>query len=453
MAGSKRFDIDIGVNASGVAKGAHDASMALGDLEDAVGDVADESKTSGNTVDSFSKKIVDAAREAGKSDDDIRDALRNYGVNAKDAERAIGRLGDEFKETGRDGKRGLDDLEDSLRDVQQQSKKTERSIDDIGSVGHKAFDKAAEGAEEFKNEAKQSVKETAASFSDVTDAVDLVQEVAANAFSGFGPAGVVAGAAAAIGIGAAVSGFEAVSKAEEESRERASEWAEAYVEAGGKILSAATTTGLALDIITDPEKFKTAQTNAKNWGTDVSTAVAAMAGETWALSAANEALSKQEEAAASNAVKLADGGEALADMLVGQTSEANAGRAALEQLNREMQLGGEQADAYSQYLQQVAKHTEGASKIVDEFGDSVVALPDGTTIYIDAETGQATKDTQSIEDKIYGIRDKHVTVSVGADVSAADRTIRRFINQGRQIKIGSRVIGPAGDGGNGGWNR
>src|SRR5690606_6198375 len=92
VAGSKRFEIDLGVNASGAVKGARDAAMAFENLEDAVGDAADESKRSGRDLDSFARKVVDAARKAGKSDDEIKDALRTYGVSAKDAERAIGRV-------------------------------------------------------------------------------------------------------------------------------------------------------------------------------------------------------------------------------------------------------------------------------------------------------------------------------------------------------------------------
>lgn len=382
---------------------------------------------------------TDAGTDAARDLEKVEDALKK-GVtdSAEKAEKALKDLGD--TDAGRDASRDLEKLEDQLRDAQKQTERMSDSMDDVGDKSRRAFDKAGEGAEEFKDEAKQSIKETAASFSDVTDAVDLVQEVAANAFSGFGPAGVAAGAAAAIGIGAAVSGFEAVNKAEQESRERAAEWADAYTEAGTKVLSAATTTARALDIATDAEKFKTAQENAKNWGVDVSVAIAAMAGESWALTAANEALSRSEKSAAEEAVKLSDGGEALADQLLGASGQARAGRDALDKLNGEMSLGAQQADAYSRYLVQMAEHTAGATTKVDEFGDSIVTLPDGKQIYIDAETGQATTDVDRIEDKIYGIKDKDVKITARTYVD--DSAYKAFVQRMRDttIKINGRVV-------------
>ncbi|WP_309105019.1 hypothetical protein [Microbacterium sp.] len=443
---SKRFEIDMALNASDVAKGAKDGQKALADLEQAVGDVADASGDAGRDVDDFASKLVDASRKAGKSDDDIRDALRKMGYSADDARRAVDDLGDEFQDAGRKGERSVDDLEDALKDVQRQSERTEDAMDDIGDTGDKAFKKASEGAEEFKDEAQQSIKETAASFSDVTDAVDLVQEVAANAFSGFGPAGVAAGAAAAIGIGAAAAGFEAVNEAEQQSRERAAEWAQAYIEAGDKILNAAATTALGMQIAEDAEKFKAAQDNAKNWGVHVSVAIAAMSGEAWALEAANKALLESEKQVADEMAEVGMQFDWSKESMSQMTSRTVVGRQAFEQLREEMRLGGDQFDAYSRYLALVAENTEGAITKTDEFGDKVVALPDGTTIYIDAETGQATRDTDAIEKKIYGIRDKDVDVNVHAHTSRAQGDINGLIsrNQGRTLTLKARVITPMG---------
>lgn len=118
------------------------------------------------------------------------------------AEDAIEKVADTLDELGRGSADAADKVErsfkDAFDDVQDRSKQAGKKIgDDV----HDGAKKAAGGIGAMKDEAKQSVRETAASFSDITDGLDLVQEIAANAFVGFGPAGMAAGALAAIGIG------------------------------------------------------------------------------------------------------------------------------------------------------------------------------------------------------------------------------------------------------------
>lgn len=448
---SKRFEIDMGLNASDVAKGAKDAESALEQLEQAVGNVGDASGDAGGDISDFTRKVVAAAREAGKSDDDIRDALRKYGVNAKEAERAIERIGDEFKDAGRDGERALDDLEDSLRDVQRQTEKLGDDTTDAGRKMKRGMDDAGEGVKEFKDEANSTAREAAASFDGSAESIaDAFQEVAANAFGGFGPAGRIAGLGAAVGIGLAIAGFDNVGKAEEESRERAADWAQAFVDAGSRILNSTVTVAKQVEIATDGEQYKVAAENAKNWGVDVSTAIAAMAGETWALDAANAALTESERKAAEEAVKLADGGEVLADQLLGASGQARAGRDALNQLNGEIDAGRAQFDALSDSLLKTIENEKDATVRTDDLGNSIVALPGGREILIDAKTGKATtdvsrfgKDTDGVIRRLNG---RDIVLEAKANVSAAQGAFDRLIsrNNGRTIQFKTRVISPVG---------
>lgn len=439
MAGSSRFEIDGVLNASGIAKGAQDGKKALADLEEAVGDVADESAKAGGKVDTFASRIVDAARKAGKADDDIKDALRDMGLSARQAEEAVEGVGDEFKDTGREGDRAADKLEDSLKDVQQQS---DRTSDGVGKI-REGFRRAEEGAEEFKNEANSTAREAAASFDGSAESIaDAFQEVAANAFAGFGPAGAVAGLVAAAGIGLVISAIENVGEASEESRQRAAEWAQAYVEAGGKVLTTAITTAKVMDIATDPDKYTKATQNAKNWGVDVSTAINAMAGETWALNAVNDSLVTSAEKVNDEMSKTGEQydwtGESMTDLV---TRTAN-GQRAFDELTGEMQRGSEQADALSASLRNTAENTEGAATVVDEFGDKVTKLPDGTTIYVDAETGQATTDLDFIERKAYGVPDAELRAYVsGVNQVRVDLDA---LTKPRTVTIQPRVLAAVG---------
>ncbi|MHC9045821.1 hypothetical protein ACYX8G_14640 [Microbacterium saperdae] len=373
---------------------------------------------------------------------DARDVIRA----TDDVEEALDDVADALDDMTRDTKRSaekaedsVDDLADTFRDAQRRAKDLGDEGDDAGDKVKRGMKRAEDGVEEFKDEANSTAKEAAASFDGSAESIaDVFQELAANAFAGFGPAGAVAGLAAAVGIGLAVSGFEQVGEAEQESRERAAEWAQAFVEAGSRVLSAATTTAKAVDIATDAEKYKIAADNARNWGVDVSVAIAAMAGETWALNAANDSLQqsakKINDEMSEVGIQYDWAGESMTDL----TTRTAAGQRSFDQLTGEMALGVEQADALSQSLRNTAANTEGATTKVDEFGDAVTTLPDGTRIYVDAETGQATTDLDKIEKKIYGVPDGHSTVTVTADTSQVDREIRRLSNT--TLKIGTKFV-------------
>lgn len=366
-------------------------------------------------------------RDLIRGTDDVETALDDVADSLDDMAR-------DAKTGGREAERAVEKLEDSFRDAARRAK-------DLGDAGDKAGDdvkrgmrRAEDGVEEFRDEANSTARESAASFDGSAESIgDAIQEIAANAFAGFGPAGAVAGLAAAAGIGLAMAGFENLKESEEESKKRAGEWAQAYVEAGGKVLTAATTTAKALAIATDPDTFEQAKTNAKNWGVDVSVAVAAMAGEKWALKAADDALVDTERKLNDEMKNVGIQYPELTGKLTDMWSAASTGRGELERINGEMSRGGEMADAYSNYLAHVADNTVGATTVTDEFGDSVTSLPDGTTVYIDAETGQATVNVDAIEGKIYGIPDGSAAVHV--DTSPADRSIREFVGRKRTITV------------------
>lgn len=77
----------------------------------------------------------------------------------------------------------------------------------------------------------------------------------------------------------------------------------------------------------------------------------------------------------------------------------------------------------------------------------MTTLPDGTTIYINAETRRATDNVDSIEKMIYGIRDKDVRVNVHADVADVNsqlrsiKTPRLIIPAEVQVRTRGRQLG------------
>ncbi|QXE28553.1 hypothetical protein [Microbacterium paraoxydans] len=393
---SKRFEIDIGLNASGVAKGAKDGQKALSDLEAAVDGVGAESSRAGGPVDSFASKLVEASRKAGKSDDDIKDALRGMGLSARQAERAVEGVGDGLKDAGRDGERALDGIEDSLRDVQRRS---EDAFDDIGDSSARGFQKAEEGVKGLKDEAMQSARETAASFDGSFESIaELGQEVAANAFADFGPAGAAAGLAVAAAAGVMVNHFNEVQEAADEARESA--FGLAYDVAGA--LSAAGYTERIAAWTSETEKYKQVLdlANVSEWDrVDVIDA----------LASGGDKLDRLTEAFASN----------------GMTTSVTSGRVreleAVLKATEEGYLSGSDAVRLNERaLYEFATTAGVATGEVDEVGNAIYRLPDETEVAINAATQRATEDIKRVEGDINAVPDSHTT-TFNAQVTGLDK--------------------------------
>lgn len=374
----------------------------------------------------------------------VIDPLEDVAMVFDELERKGDDAGSAIEDAMRDSQRETDGATDKWKDLARKMGDAERAAKDSGDAGRRAgrdigdgMDRAKEGVGEFRDEANSTAKEAAASFDGSAESIgDAFQEVAANAFAGFGPVGAVAGLAAAAGIGLAAAGFEAVGEANEESQRRIDEWASAYIEAGGRVLDSQQYVAAANAILTDGEQYKTAARNAELWGVSVETAVAAMTGQQWALEEAqrNVTRSAEEEAEALEGVPYNDVGTNIAAM----NSQAMEGQRALNGITGEMEAGAERAGIMSDYLRNLAETTEGATHEVDEFGDKVYQLPDGTTVYVDAETGRATTNVDAIERRIYGIPDGHATVHVNVQDSPLRAYLSQNLNRTAYVNIATR---------------
>ncbi|MFJ4999902.1 hypothetical protein ACIP5T_17250 [Microbacterium sp. NPDC088619] len=365
----------------------------------------------------------------------------------EDAEKALKKLGD--TDAGTDAARDLDKLEDALRDAQRASDRTADSMDDVGDKGRRAFDKAKDGVDEFRDEANSTAREAAASFDGSAESIaDAFQEVAANAFAGFGPAGAVAGIAAAAGIGLAAAGFESVHEAEEKAAELASEWADRFVESGQRVATAAQQSAAIVDIATDADKYKEATENAELWGTTVSDAMLAMAGNAGAIQVVEDALNRKREATEKDAQAAQEAAEANGSALLALTPQEVELTKAEEAWRRHtdaMATGAQQANDASNSLLSLIDREKELGVAVDELGNKVVALPDGTEIFIDAKTGQATADVSRFKGDTDGVIDhlngRDIVLQTRASVYEAQRAVDNFIshNDGKSFRLNGRV--------------
>lgn len=147
--------------------------------------------------------------------------LETSGVakGAKDAEKSLKDLEDAVSDTGKEGARDLDKLEDELKDVQRQSKKTEKSVDDIGDGAKKGFGNAKGASGEFKDEALANFSEVTSSFDGSMQSIgDLAQGTLGGVAANIPGIGVAAGVAAA-GIGLITSEMVAAQEKSEQIKQ------------------------------------------------------------------------------------------------------------------------------------------------------------------------------------------------------------------------------------------
>ncbi|WP_292763751.1 hypothetical protein [Microbacterium sp. UBA3486] len=408
---------------AGVIKPTEDAEDAMKRLDDAVGGAGDASGKAGGQVDSFADKLAEAARKAGKSDDDIRDALKQMGVTADDARRAVDKLGNEFRDSGREGESSVDKLEDALKDAQRETKELGDKADKAGDDARRGMQRAEDGVKDFKEEAQQSARETAASFDGSFESIaDLAQEIAANAFVGFGPAGAAAGIAVAAGLGVAVDQFNKIDEASKDALQSAYDFAYGI----GSAFDAADKVSAVANWTSDQEKFKQVLdlTAASGWD-QVEVIDALVEG--------GDKLDRLTQA-------YADGANA-AGLTVGQMQVLDG---ILPSIKTGLEQGATAAQAQAEYLYKLSQEAGQATGEVDALGNIIVKLPGDVEVSINAETKTATTDIQRVEDQATSI--KGGTVALRADTSEVDRAMRRI--SGTVLRIGTKIVGPEG-----GWDR
>lgn len=380
-------------------------------------------------------------RETG----DVEDAL-------KDVADALDDMARDTKRGGEDAERAVSDLEDSFDDARKKARDLGDAGDKAGADVEKGMKRAEGGVKDMGREAESTATEAAASFDGSAESIgDAFQEVAANAFAGFGPAGAVAGIAAAAGIGLAVAGFEQTAEAQAESEEAIAGWADKFIEAGNRIITNSQVMAEVVAIATDPERYKEAAENAKNWGVDEGTAMRAMAGDAAALAVTQETVNARRErfteileenaTGSGNSYdkmqKLTEAEQALVD-------QHSAGIASWEKLTGEMAAGEERARTVSDAFLGMIDDASGAAIQVDELGNKVVTLPDNTQIFIDAKTGQASQNVSGFKGKLDEIpKTKAIVVNgtVSLDKSAITNyrpTVR--VNVEGYDRFGRRAI-------------
>jgi hypothetical protein len=167
---------------------------------------------------------------------------------------ALGDVADDLEDVGSAGKSIDDKVQDAFRGMGDEAKAAGKTV---GKSVKDGTDAAGEGLGELKDEAAGTAREAAASFGSIEDAAGALQEVAANAFAGFGPAGMAAGIVAAAGIGLAISALTDQADKINENKDKVLALAQTIRDNGGTLRDA--------DYIAAMEDYGYAIQDTKEW--------------------------------------------------------------------------------------------------------------------------------------------------------------------------------------------
>lgn len=235
------LSIDIAANTTAAQRGVKDLSKALDATADALDDVARDSKTAANTLETSFRGMGSDATEAG------------------------------------------DKVQASFRDMVRDAGKAERAVEGIGKSSGKSMGDAADNIGSFKDEAKSNFAEVAASFDgSVSSMADGVQGLTGGLATALTP-GI--GIPLAI-LGAAAGAFLASWQTDTEaSAEEVEAMYTRMTEAGSAFLSKSQVAEAVKNL--DTEQVALGMERAAQYGLDAGAVINAMVGDTEALALIN----------------------------------------------------------------------------------------------------------------------------------------------------------------------
>ena len=369
------INIDIAANTRDFQRATKDVERGLSGVADSLDDlVRDTERSADRAGDALGDGFKDAARDVKRSTDDLGDDIaRGVKDGTKKAEDSTEKLERSFKELATTAKRETSDLGDGM-----------------GKSVKKGTDEAGEGLGEFKDEANSTAREAAASFDGSAASIgDAFQEVAANAFAGFGPAGALAGLAAAAGIGIAFSQMERGKEETEAFNEKVSELGQELIETGGvgetsvgyivdKLKELATTTEEGVDKLSDLRK------EVKTAGGDFEDIAQAYAGSTEELDKLVEAQERhletyKEEATATD--------QSVQGALRAATEKVQAQQSIVDKLKDAQTATQQAADQEAAYLASGAAEMEAKGAHIEAIDEAYDDAASGAEDFINKESG------------------------------------------------------------------
>lgn len=313
--------------------------------------------------------------------------VRNFLLGAKNVEDELDDVADSLDDVAKEGEQSTEKLQDSFRDL---AKATKKAGDDVGDNMRHGFKKAEDGAQEFRDEANSTAKEAAASFDGSAESIiDAFQEIAANAFAGFGAAGAIAGLAAAAGIGV-------VSKSILDAEEQANVAKQRIEELGAAMIEAGDSSERPLQSVVDQlqaivsnsddavKKFKDIERASKFVGTSAEDLALAYAGQSDALEGQLEVIQDLIDKEQEQVDKQAEHGSRF-----GAIGEAKVGT--LKQQQEELKKVQEETEAAAAieeaYLASGGAEAQAKADAIAGINQAYDDVVGSVTDFLDEETG------------------------------------------------------------------
>lgn len=328
--------------------GTKDAGKALGDVSDALDDLA---------------------KDAQRTGDKMGESLEDAGDGAKDAGRKIG---DGIEDGTDKAEKAAKGLERKFRDIfDDVGSSTRKAGDSIGDDIKRGTDKASDGVDNFKEESRDTAREVAASFDGSAESIaGGFQEVLANAFVGFGPAGAAAGIAAAAGAGIFLAEW---TKRAEDTKKVVGEMYDDMLESGQRFLSQEFINTRISELVKDDKLVDIYKEAAETIGVDLTTAIAAAAGEQEAMNEVTAAATEWQEKHSASAGSTNIAVNSLTDAVEDQNGALDSARSKHELSTAAMGVTADAAIEYQQALGGMSESLATATERIKTNNDTLAA--------------------------------------------------------------------------------
>lgn len=338
------------------------------------------------------------------------DGADNLEAQLRDAQRATEKLGDETKITAAQ-------IERDYRDAYRQA----RQASDEGTG------RMREGAQEVTQEIGANLGEAVSSVrGNLSDLGQVGQDTLgglAATLAGAGPAGI-AGAAAlaagAVGLGLVTAELQKQEEQAEALRTRMVDAYKAAAEQGMTYIDVAGEIANAQDLMWNPDRadeWQKVQDTQKKTGLDMSEVLKANAGDLDALAVVQARVTEENKKAiaAGDEVNVftQKSGSGLSELRNFWDAAGNAAKTASDK-------SSEANTWMQQFLADTVNSAASATKEVDELGNTVLTLPNGAKIMIDAETGQATTDVSKFKGDLDGVAETVVKPVIKPRVDSSE---------------------------------
>lgn len=337
----------------------------------------------------FLSNVRDFVRGTSNVEDalgDVSDALDDV---AADSQRSARKMADSQKDAARDIDQSNERLERSFKELADSSKRSTSQVgDDLARSTKHSTEQAGESVKEFGNEAKQNISETFSSFrGDVSDFGQIAQDTLGGLASGLnGIPAIAAVAAGAAGIGLILGSIETGKAETEEWKAKVADLAGAFIEAGGSggaaALDHAVDTLKDMATATDGIKLADLAKDARTANLDLRKLGAALGGDVDALKEMWRETGKSNDAIweATRAAQ-ARGDANLEEKLNG---ESRATLKLQQQIGQQIGISKEAEAAYRAFVAAGGPELEVKSAALDSFAQSVQdALQDAGSAWED----------------------------------------------------------------------